>query len=163
MAAASASDRDCPGLAPKKPAASASMAAALAISPPASPPTPSATARSVAFRPSRTRYRSSLFSRTRPASVSAAVLAGSLLVPLLGAVLPRDVGQVRLRAARQRRACRRILPDHRALASLTLGGSPFDNREARCLERADRVGKLFPDDVRRARHRGARCGGRIRA
>src|SRR5205823_14834954 len=85
------------------------------------------------------------------------------LVPLLGAVLPRDVEQIRLRAARHRRACRRILPDHRALASLALGGSPFDDREAGGLERADGVGQLLPDDVRRARYGGARRGGSVRA
>ena len=52
------------------------------------------------------------------------VFTGSLSVPLLRAVLPRDVGQRRRRRRAQRRPGRRVLPHDRARPALSLPGSP---------------------------------------
>src|SRR5437870_2533577 len=51
--------------------------------------------------------------------------------------------------ARERRARRRVLAHDGASAALPLAGSPRDVREARGLERTDRIGELLPDDIRR--------------
>src|SRR5687767_5984758 len=100
--------------------------------------------------------RSSLFSRTFPASLRAPVRAS---VIVLGAVAAGDVEQRRVLATGERRVGCRLLPRHvAALPARPLRDVPGDDAEARVAQLLDGLAEPLAHDVRRSPLDG-RCPG----
>src|SRR5687768_9949659 len=100
--------------------------------------------------------RSSLFSRTFPASLRAPVRAS---VIFLGAVAAGDVDQRRVLTTGERRVGCRLLPRHLAgLPVRALRDVPCDDAEARLAQLLDGLPEPLSNDVRRSSLRSGSSG-----